>query len=262
MNKEKDRAKAFYDQEYSKGQYALVDEAEKHSSLIELKSFIEGYKLQDKRCLEIGCGRGAFQKEVQDYTGADLADTVREKICKPFYQASVENLPFGDNKFDAVWSITVFEHVLDPEGGLNEIRRVLKTDGLLFFRPAWQCRSWAAEGYPVRKYKDLDLRGKLVKASIPIRDSMLFRALYIFPLRLIRLLKWLWQHRQIKLTYRRLRPNYEYYWMSDSDAVNSIDPYSAILWFLSRGDECLSHPTWFRQFFVRTGPVIFKIKKS
>src|SRR3546814_11978920 len=43
-----------------------------------------------------------------------------------------------------------------------------------------------------------------------------------------------------RLRYRRLTPNYEKYWMSDSDAVNAIDSHEAMLWFLSRGDECLN----------------------
>jgi hypothetical protein len=43
-----------------------------------------------------------------------------------------------------------------------------------------------------------------------------------------------------KLHYRRLVPNYEKYWVPDSDAINSIDSHEAMLWFLSRGDECLN----------------------
>ena len=40
-----------------------------------------------------------------------------------------------------------------------------------------------------------------------------------------------------------------------------MDPYEAILWFITRGDECLSHPTAMSQFFVRTGRLIFRIHK-
>jgi hypothetical protein len=43
-----------------------------------------------------------------------------------------------------------------------------------------------------------------------------------------------------RLRYRRLTPNYEKYWIGDSDAVNSIDIHEAMLWFLGRGDECLN----------------------
>ncbi len=52
-----------------------------------------------------------------------------------------------------------------------------------------------------------------------------------------------------------------YYWTADADAVNSMDPYEAILWFVTRGDACLSHPTPWSQFLVRTGGLIFRIHK-
>jgi hypothetical protein len=42
------------------------------------------------------------------------------------------------------------------------------------------------------------------------------------------------------LRYHRLKPNYDVYWQYDSDAVNSIDVHEVMLWFTSRGDECLS----------------------
>jgi hypothetical protein len=50
--------------------------------------------------------------------------------------------------------------------------------------------------------------------------------------------------------------------MSDGDAVNSIDPYEAILWFVSRGDECVSYPLFMRQIVVRTGGIVFRIRKG
>ncbi len=50
--------------------------------------------------------------------------------------------------------------------------------------------------------------------------------------------------------------------MSDSDAVNSMDPYEAIVCFTSRGDACLSYPSRSAQFLVRDGPLIFRIDKQ
>ena len=60
-----------------------------------------------------------------------------------------------------------------------------------------------------------------------------------------------------RLRYRRLTPNYEKYWIADSDAVNSIDSYEAMLWFLSRGDECLNC-----SLFNFGGPLIIRVHKS
>jgi len=49
--------------------------------------------------------------------------------------------------------------------------------------------------------------------------------------------------------------------MPDGDAVNCMDPFEAILWHVSRGDVCLSHPTGRSQFLVRTNGIVFRIRK-
>lgn len=256
------KLRAFYDREYLDERYGKAQRPEDHSIYNELRSFIDTYQLHEKRCLEIGCGRGAFQDLVTDYTGVDLSGSVRNYFRKPFCQATAINLPFGDNTFDAIWSYVVLEHVPKPEEALAEMRRVLIDNGLLFLAPAWQCRTWAAKGYPVRPYRDFDLRGKLVKASIPIRNSVLFRSTYIFPKRLVSSIEFLFTKEPTRFKYKELTPNYDHFWMSDSDAVSAMDPYETILWFVSRGDICISHKNWIAKFFVRTGAVIFRIQKS
>ena len=63
------------------------------------------------------------------------------------------------------------------------------------------------------------------------------------------------------LHYHRLEPNYDYYWQSDSDAVNGIDAYEALLWFTSRGDECVNCNSAGGSFFVYTEPLIIRVHK-
>lgn len=254
--------KDFYEREYEGDRYAASTTAEEHAFFPQLQAFVDEYHLESKRCLEIGCGRGAFQDAVTDYTGVDISLSVRRYLHKPFSQASATALPFPDCTFDAIWSYAVLEHVPNPELALVEIRRVLRNHGLLLLAPAWQCRPWAAEGYPVRPYSDFDLRGKLIKASIPLRGSVWFRAMDLLPRRALGLAKYMSSRQAVIFRYRELMPNYETYWMSDSDAVNSMDPFDAILWFLSRGDECVNFPTWTAGFKVRTGPLVFRVRKS
>ncbi|OHB86619.1 MAG: hypothetical protein A3D13_10560 [Planctomycetes bacterium RIFCSPHIGHO2_02_FULL_40_12] len=260
MTKKSD-LKAFYDREYLGSKYANTRRPEEHQFYTELKSFINKFQLHKKKCLEIGCGRGAFQDLVTDYVGVDISDSVKEYFYKPFYQASATKLPFEDNTFDAIWTYAVLEHVHHPEKGLEEMRRVLKDNGILILLAAWQCRPWAAVGLPLRPYRDLDLKGKLTKALIPVRNSVLFRCAYIFPGRLIRSIEFLLSKKPLEFKYKELNPNYTRFWMVDSDAVNSMDPYETILWFLSRGDLCVSYTNWIKRFFVRTGSIIFQIKK-
>jgi ubiquinone/menaquinone biosynthesis C-methylase UbiE len=255
------RLKDFYEHQYQEDRYAAVTDPQAHSFYPPLESFIAEFSLQEKRCLEVGCGRGAFQDVVPDYTGVDISESAGRYLHKPFSQSSATDLPFPDNSFDAIWSYAVLEHVPEPEKALQEMRRVLVDNGVLLLAPAWQCRPWAAEGYPVRSYSELNVRGKLVKASIPVRDSILFRATYLVPRRTIRLGKFLSSRKAVSFKYEELVPNYDHYWMSDSDAINSMDPFDAILWFVSRGDDCLNYPTWPARFAVRTGALAMKIRK-
>jgi len=229
---------------------------------IRISNFVEQYQLQDKRVLEVGAGTGRLQDVVDDYLGLDLSHTVHRFFHKPFVQGSATALPFRDGEFDVIWTINVIEHIPEPELALREMRRVLKDGGILYLDPAWQCRSWAADGYVVRPYSDFDLAGKINKASIPLRGSVAYRSLYTFPIRLIRLLQTSLSGEPPPFKYNALTPNYTHYWVSDSDATTSMDPYEAILWYTSRGDEVLNYDSALRQFFVRTGPLIFRIRKD
>ncbi|MGH7793578.1 MAG: class I SAM-dependent methyltransferase [Candidatus Binatia bacterium] len=204
----------------------------------QVSAFVKRFNLSDRRVLEIGSGRGYLQDVAQNYTGLDISPSVARFYHKKFVLGSATAMPFPDDSFDGVWSIWVFEHVRNPEQAFNEARRVTRDKGVLFLLPAWNCTPWAAEGYEVRPYSDFDLAGKMIKASIPLRSSAVFRAFTLLPSRILRNL--VARFGPTKLRYRRLTPNYEKYWVPDSDAVNSIDSHEAMLWFLSRGDECLN----------------------
>lgn len=252
--------RTFYDERRSKtyAQDYRRLRAEDHSSYWELKEFIDGFKLYDKRCLEIGSSGGAFQDMVGDYWGTDIAESLAKHYHKPYRVAGESRYPFDDEMFDAIWTIAVFEHIPRLQEALLEIERLLKPGGLVLFAPAWQCRPWVAEGYTVRPYRQLSLTGKLIKAVIPIRNSVLWRSLFVIPKRLVQHLAFLFGRKSTEIRYRKLAANYQVYWTTDSDACNSIDPHDAILWFLSHGFDCLSHPGHLSAFFVRTGALIFR----
>jgi len=229
-----------------------------HIALI--RDFVLGCDLDRIRVLEIGAGTGGLQDLVCTYVACDISTTAARFFHKPFVAASATDLPFADNSFDAIWTINTIEHVPNPEKAFVETRRVLRPEGRLFLYPAWYTRRWSAQGYAVRPYADLGFEGKLIKASIPIRDARLFRAMCTFPVRLSRLFEYLTRQHPTAFHYRPLVPNYTHFWVPDSDAINSLDPFEAILWFTSRGDRCLSHRTIGRQFFVRVGPVVLQVK--
>ena len=267
-----DQARKYYAEAYQKPatsedatyetEYKRMGERAAETFQIEKQicSFVTAYNLKNASVLEIGSGRGSLQNIVDNYTGLDISPTVAQYYQKPFVLGSATSLPFKDNTFDAIWSVWVFEHVLNPEQAFAEARRVTRQAGLLFLFPAWNVSSWLAEGYSIRPYSDFGPIGKLVKASIFFRSSVAFKAAMTLPVRAARAA--FAGSGPTKLRYRRLTPNYEQYWTEDSDAVNSIDTYEAILWFTSRGDECLNCGDQPILFPVVHSPLIIRINKA
>lgn len=240
-------------------EYLRMAEAQAEHFHIEeqVDAFVKRFNLTHRPVLEIGSGRGYLQDVAQNYTGLDISPSVARFYHRKFVLGSATALPFPDDSFDGVWSIWVFEHVPNPEQAFREARRVTRDNGVIFLSPAWNCSPWAAEGYEVRPYSDFNLAGKLIKASIPLRSSPAFRVATLLPNRAVRTL--VARYGPTRLRYRRLTPNYEKYWVPDSDAVNSIDSHEAMLWFLSRGDECLNCEGASPMYFI---PLIIRVHKS
>jgi len=247
--------------EYETKYLRVAEEAAKEFKIEErVAAFVRDFNLSNRPVLEIGSGRGYLQDVAENYTGLDISPSVARFYHKKFVLGSATALPFPENNFDAVWSVWVLEHVPNPEQAFREARRVTRSGGLLFLMPAWNCVSWAAEGYQVRPYTDFNLIGKTIKASIPLRSSWTYWIVSHAPIRAVRAL--FARNGPTRLRYTRLTPNYEKYWVADSDAVNSIDLHEAMLWFLSRGDECVNcdkDPIFSPRYGV---PLIIRIHKT
>jgi SAM-dependent methyltransferase len=222
--------------------------------------FVREYGLADKKVLDIGSGQGYLQDLVPDYTGLDIAPTAARYYHKRFVLGSATSMPLDPDTFDGAWSIWVLEHVPNPEAALVEIRRTVKDGGVVFLDPAWDCRSWAADGYAVRPYSDFGLWGKFVKAAIPLRS--VFIALSEPLVRSVRATAWRMSGTPTTFHYHRLTPNYQTYWQADSDAVNSLDFQEMALWFQSRGDECVSCGGGWNWFSRSKGPLLIRIHKQ
>jgi len=95
------------------------------------------------RLLDFGCGAGArvdeFRRMGYQAFGCDIMLPSRpmeplrglvEQGLVGQIAANPYRIPFADASFDVVFSITVFEHVMDYDSALAEIRRVLKPDGV------------------------------------------------------------------------------------------------------------------------------------
>jgi SAM-dependent methyltransferase len=95
-----------------------------------------------QRVLDVGCGPGALTAELVRRLGPDAVSAVDPS--EPFVaavqqrypgvrvqRALAEHLPFEDQAFDAAVAQLVVHFMVDPVGGLREMARVTRKDGVV-----------------------------------------------------------------------------------------------------------------------------------
>ena len=254
---------SFYERQERVNGYSGGLDAKQHKFVNVLERVKASLAVVNPDVLEIGAGNGRFQDLFQNYTGIDITESSRKFFHKPYIVINDgEPYPFDSGKFDLVFSNAVFEHIPHVDFALHEMIRVTKRNGRIIFNPAWQCRPWFADGYPVRPFSDFDIWGKLYKLTVPIREHILFRLMHVMPVRFWHLLRFRVNPRvyKDKLVFTQIRANYKHFWMSDSDACNSIDPFMAILFFKANKLRIVNYPSLWKQFFVRTNELILEKK--
>lgn len=96
-----------------------------------------------KKVIDVGCGTGLLVKFLNDnHFQAVGVDSSRQAVQaaqknvggKNIILAKATNLPFDDESFDLVTSISMIEHLTLKDAGnfIKEARRVLKKDGFIF----------------------------------------------------------------------------------------------------------------------------------
>ncbi len=90
-------------------------------------------------------------------------------------------------------------------------------------------------------YSDFDWKGKLVKLTAPA--AILSYPLYYHQVRMLRSIGARLGSGPTRLHFTKLTPNYDQYWVADSDATTSVSFHELYLWFTTRGDACLNCPS-------------------
>jgi SAM-dependent methyltransferase len=128
------------------------------------------------RILEIGCGRGAFARYLQDQgaevVAADFSpravELARELGCRRSIVADIQDIPLPDQSFDLVISLETLEHVPDPDKGLQELVRVTKVGGRLLVTTP----NYLSLVGLYRLLKRLGGRGKFTEGGQPINKPL------------------------------------------------------------------------------------------
>ena len=161
------------------------------------------------RILDVGCGDGSFTiliakackaKEVYGIEISEKKVEIARKRGIKCYQLDVdtENFPFQDNFFDAVFAGEIIEHLYDTDHFLEEVNRILKTNGIFILTTPnlamWQNRISLLLGYqPYATSPSLRYRiGHLHGDSGPLPEEIIQgrKHISVFTLKaLIRLLR-------------------------------------------------------------------------
>lgn len=139
--------------------------------------------LRGKWVLDAGCGAGRFldvaAKSGAEVVGVDISsaiDAAKANLAHHnnvhFVQASILELPFRPEAFDAVYCIGVIQHTPDPQGVLHSLPKVLKHGGriavTIYERKAWTLLNTKYLLRPLTKRlgKETLLRG--IKGAMPV----------------------------------------------------------------------------------------------
>lgn len=108
------------------------------------------------RALDVGCGNGALSQVLSQACQTVGVDVEKARLSKnrnenlDFLIGNIIDLPFNKGSFDLIVCASVLEHMLDLDLALTQLKRIMKTGGILiagypvethFFKMLWRFAS-------------------------------------------------------------------------------------------------------------------------
>ena len=106
--------------------------------------------------LDLGCGEMPYRhyilanSSVTKYIGMDIENPIYQKDTKPNLFWDGKKIPIEENSIDTIMATELFEHLPDIQSVLDEINRVLKPGGMLFFTVPFL---WPLHDVPYDEYR-------------------------------------------------------------------------------------------------------------
>ncbi|MBC8883666.1 class I SAM-dependent methyltransferase [Flavobacterium piscinae] len=153
------------------------------SNLIKKLISDNNYTSGEISILNIGCSTGRSSEYLSEFgkvTSIEYdefcCEFAREKTGLEIIHGSITELPFTVEKFDLVCAFDVIEHVEDDQLAVNEMKRVLKENGVIFitvpaFMSLWSHHDEINQHFRRYKLNEVDHLFKLEKNGKTIFSS-------------------------------------------------------------------------------------------
>jgi ubiquinone/menaquinone biosynthesis C-methylase UbiE len=132
---------------YSHGHHESVLRSHKWRTVSNSAEYLKKHLVKDAYVLDVGCGPGNLTASISELVnpgvviGIDISDDVIEVARTDFASSRISfevddiyALNYSDNEFDVVHAHQVLQHLGDPIAALHELKRVVKTGGIVAAR--------------------------------------------------------------------------------------------------------------------------------